>query len=125
MLYRRLATLVAILHALVALFFLIGVVAVKLQPWLVLIHIPLVLWVCAAFIMGWDCPLTTLENSLRLAAGQREYQGSCIYHYLCPSTGFEQPAKAAGRKEEIYLGAFLTVVQLVLYVGLFHKDLVG
>ena len=52
MFYRRLADLVLVLHALVALFFLFGVVAVKLLPWLALVHIPLVLWVSAAYVMG-------------------------------------------------------------------------
>lgn len=122
MLYRRLADAVVVFHALVALFFLVGVVAVKLQPWLALVHVPLVIWVCAAFVMGWTCPLTPLENRLRTMAGSQGYEGSFVDHYLGAAVGMNRP-KTRNRAGEVYLGIFLAVVNVATYFGLFYRQL--
>lgn len=130
MLYRRLADVVVILHMLIGLFFFVGAPLVKLAPWLAILHIPLVLWVCAAFIMGWTCPLTPLENRLRRLAGDAGYEGSFVDRYLVPLFTLPNQKPRAersrtGRRNEALLGIFLGLMVAVLYVGLFFKQIAG
>jgi len=47
-------------------------------------HIPCALWASVVNLAGWVCPLTPLENALRLAAGQAGYEGGFIAHYIAP-----------------------------------------
>jgi hypothetical protein len=103
-LYRRLADFVVVIHWLTGGFFLLGAFFAREHPWIALVHIPLAIWISAAFIMGWTCPLTPLENRLRKAAGERGYQGTFVDHYLgIPDTAV--PIKRR-RKREVIWGAF-------------------
>ena len=109
MLYRRLADVVVIIHWALGGFFLFGGFAARETPWIALVHIPLAVWVCSAFIRGWTCPLTPLENRLRKAAGDRGYEGNFIDHYLGGFAGNpdgQLPSKKA-RKDKILGVAFL------------------
>lgn len=120
MVYRRLADLVVVLHALIGLFFLFGAFLCWQYAWVALIHVPLAVWVSAAFIMGWTCPLTPLENYLRNAAGDQGYDGSFVDHYLgrliaWNPTGEASAAPKNGRRNEIILGVFTGVLMLVLH----------
>ena len=127
MLYRRLADLVVVVHALVAVFFLLGAVGGRTEPWIGLFHIPLVLWVCSAYIMGWTCPLTPLEKSLRRAAGERGYEGSFVEHYIARLMGFnpeEKEVHVPTKKErngQIIIGVALGLMNLVVYGTSWHK----
>ena len=76
MLYRRLADVVVIIHWALGGFFLLGGFAARDTHGIALVNIPLAVWVCSAFIMGWTCPLRPLENRLRKAAGERRYEGN-------------------------------------------------
>ena len=49
-----------------------------------LFHLPAVVWAFYVELSGSLCPLTTVENRLRLAAGQSGYSDSFIEHYLLP-----------------------------------------
>lgn len=116
MLYRRLADVVVIIHWVIGGFFLMGAFAAGEHPWIALVHIPLAMWVCAAFIMGWVCPLTPLENWLRKAACERGYEGGFIDHYLGdfagnPSADSQLPSKSS-RKNKI-LGVLFCMIALV------------
>lgn len=120
MLYRRLADVVVIFHWALGGFFLLGGFAVGDTPWIAVAHIPLALWVCAAFMMGWTCPLTPLENRLRKAAGERGYDGGFIDHYL-GGIGWNPPAgaqPAKNRKDRI-LGAAFCIVAFAPYAARF------
>ena len=119
MLYRRLADIVVLVHCLVGAFFLGGAFLAWLFPWIALIHIPLAVWVSAAFIMGWTCPLTPLENRLRKAAGNSGYEGSFVDHYfgrfvgLTPPTADGQLPSKIGRTNEFILGVFFCIMTIV------------
>lgn len=120
MLYRRLADVVVIIHWALGGLFLLGGFAARETPWIALVHIPLALWVCAAFIMGWTCPLTPLENRLRKAAGERGYEGGFIDHYLGglvgnPPADSQRPSKR-DRKNKI-LGIAFCIIALVPYAA--------
>jgi hypothetical protein len=126
-LYRRLADFVVLIHCLVAVFLFVGGFLAWLHPSIALIHIPLALWVSAAFIRGWTCPLTPLENQLRKTAGSRGYDGSFVDHYLGQFVGLtpagSQLPSQIGRRNEIILGAVLCILTMMPHganLGRYH-----
>ncbi len=59
--------------------------------WFRLSHLAAILLVACESLLGMSCPLTTLENRLRLAAGQRGYAGGCIARWVRPLIFFAYP----------------------------------
>jgi len=84
MLYRLAADVLVLFH----LGFILFVVCGGFLAWrwskVAWIHLPVVCWGTAIEFFGWICPLTPLENDLRLLAGDRGYQGGFIEHYVIP-----------------------------------------
>jgi len=82
MFFRAAADGVLVLHLAFIVFALLGgLLAIKWR-WMPAIHLPAVAW---AFYVEWTgnaCPLTAVENHLRLSAGQSGYAGGFIEHYL-------------------------------------------
>lgn len=122
MLYRRLADFVVVIHFLVAIFFFGGGFLVPMQYWVGMFHIPLALWVCGAFIIGWTCPLTPLENRFRKLAGEQGYHVSFVDQYIARFVGLMPPSKEApvsskrsGRRREVMLGLILCVYTASIY----------
>ena len=83
---RVLADAVLVLHALFIVFAVFGgLLTYKKAQWkklLLIIHVACAAWAATVVIMGWTCPLTPLEQQLRLAAGQQGISSSFIEHYL-------------------------------------------
>ena len=82
MIYRLAADAVLLLHLAFIVFVLFGAIGARRWRWWPWLHLPMAgwgIWVSAA---GAVCPLTPLENRLRLAAGQSGYEGGFIEHYL-------------------------------------------
>jgi hypothetical protein len=50
-------------------------------PW---VHLPAAAWGAYVELSGRECPLTPLENALRLRAGEAGYREGFIAHYLGP-----------------------------------------
>lgn len=101
--YGNLATLVALGHFAFILFVMFGgLLALRWRraPWL---HLPCFFWGGWIEVRGGICPLTPLENRLKRAAGESEYVGSFIEHYILPV---------------IYPAGLTRGVQLTLAVGL-------
>jgi len=82
MLFSLAATAVLVLHLLFILFVLAGGLLLLWRRALALLHFPAVVWAVLLELNGWICPLTPLENRLRVAAGQAGYEGGFIEHYL-------------------------------------------
>jgi Protein of Unknown function (DUF2784) len=80
--YRVLADLILVLHAAFILFAVAGGLLALVRRWCLWIHLPAAIWAATVVMMGWICPLTPLEQDLRLAAGQQGYEGNFIEHYL-------------------------------------------
>lgn len=76
------ADAVVVLHGLFILFVVLGGLAVLRWPRLAWVHLPCALWGAAIELGGWICPLTPLEQALRLAAGEGGYRGGFIEHYV-------------------------------------------
>jgi hypothetical protein len=84
MLYRILADAVLILHLAFILFVIAGGLLVLRWRWAAAIHLPVALYGALIEFVGWVCPLTPLENSLRRRGGEEGYAGGFIEHYLVP-----------------------------------------
>ncbi len=59
--------------------------------WLRAAHLAAILLVAAEAIAGAACPLTLLEERLRIAAGQSGYHGGFIAHWIHPLIFFDFP----------------------------------
>jgi uncharacterized protein DUF2784 len=80
-------------------------------------HLPALLWGIGIEFSGWVCPLTPLENRLRRRAGEEGYPGGFIAHHLLPAL---YPAGMT-RKDQIVLGLFALVVNLLVYAWAFAR----
>ena len=81
---------------------------------LVWLHLPCAVWGALIEFAGWICPLTPLENRLRIAAGGSAYESGFIDNYIMPliyPIGLD-------RGMQIALGVGVVSVNLVVY-GLF------
>src|ERR1700754_4792398 len=65
-----------------------GFVALR-RRWTILLHIPVVIWGVGIVTLGYDCPLTWLEQRARRAAGMAPLPEGFIDHYI---TGVLYPA---------------------------------
>ena len=78
--------------------------------WLVWLHVPAFLWGVAVEFLGWPCPLTRLEDSLRgePAGGSGEdFIGRTLLSVLYP--------EGLTRSDQLALGAGLLLVNLIAY----------
>lgn len=82
--YRLLADLVVLFHLLFILYGLFGGLLGLWRKWVILLHLPAAVWIGLIEFTGWICPLTPLENQLRIAGGAVGYRGGFIDHYLIP-----------------------------------------
>lgn len=111
MLYRLLANAVVLLHAVFIVFIVFGGFLAWRWRWVAVLHVPAAIWGVLIEYRGWICPLTPLENALRVKAGQAGYSGGFVEHYLLPAmypSGLT-PRIQAG------LGTLVLVVNVVAY----------
>jgi len=100
-----LANAVAVLHAAAVLVMLTGSLLALRWLRVLWLHVPVSLAILGLYLTGSDCPLTTLELSLREASGVPGYTGGFIGHYITEPLGF--PIAAASTQLGIYVVAFL------------------
>ncbi|HET9670243.1 MAG TPA: DUF2784 domain-containing protein [Casimicrobiaceae bacterium] len=82
MLARLAADAVLLAHLAFIVFVLIGGILVWRIPSLAWLHAPAIAWAVFVESAGRICPLTPLENRLRLASGEAGYGGDFVSHYL-------------------------------------------
>ena len=81
------------------------------------VHFLFIAFVVAGGFAGWICPLTPLENDLRIASGQAGYSGGFIEHYLLPVI---YPG-ALTREIQIWLGLSVLALNAVAYAWLLRR----
>ena len=84
MAYKLAADLVVMIHLGFIGFVLLGGLLALKWRWVLLVHLPAVLWGVLLEFRGWICPLTPLEQQLRQSAGMSGYTGGFIDHYILP-----------------------------------------
>ena len=105
------ADLVLVGHFLFAAFSVFGGALVALNWRWAWVHVPAVLWSSAVNLMGWTCPLTPVEKSLRERAGEAGYRGGFIQHYV----GRAVYPRGMPRQMELVAGVSVLAVNLLVY----------
>ena len=82
MVYQLFAAMVLLLHLGFILFVVAGAVLVARWRRLLPLHLAAVAWGILIEVTGSACPLTGLENHLRMLAGTAGYAGAFVDHYL-------------------------------------------
>ena len=82
--YGLLADIVVFLHLTFVIFAVLGAVLIIWWRRVLWLHVPAVLWAVWIEMTGGICPLTPLENRLRLKAGSAGYQTDFVANYLLP-----------------------------------------
>jgi hypothetical protein len=84
MVYRLLADFVVLVHFAFVLFVVAGALLVLRWRWVAWVHVPAAIWGALIEFAGWICPLTPLEQRLRIMGGSAGYTGGFIEHYILP-----------------------------------------
>jgi hypothetical protein len=111
------AEIVAVFHFVVVLFILAGGILIRWWGSLAWLHIPLLSSTILLHLTGWVCPLTLLENALRIRASGSGYTGSFIQHYIFALLNIGQGTRAL----ETGIGVLLLISNIVLYVSCFRR----
>jgi hypothetical protein len=117
MLYRLAADAVLLLHLAFVVFVVVGGFLAWRWRRLAWVHVPCAAWGAVIELMGWVCPLTPLEVSLRRQAGQAGYEGGFIEHYILPIV---YPAGLTPTIQ-IGLGLLLVTLNVLAYTVYFRR----
>jgi len=121
MIYRLLAAAVLLLHLGFILFVVAGAVLVARLHRLLAVHLAAVAWGIVVEVTGAACPLTALENRLRLLAGTAGYAGGFLDHYLL---ALIYPAGLTRGMQWMLAGAVLAL-NAVLYARILRRHRSG
>ena len=117
MLFRLAADAVLSIHLAFILFALVGAVIAARWRWIPIVHLPVAAWGFFVELTGRICPLTNMENYLRIKAGQSGYTESFVEHYLI---AIIYPAGLT-REIQLVLAGVVIVVNLAIYGWLFIR----
>jgi len=114
---RLAADAILLLHTAFILFVLFGATLAVWWRWIPAVHLPAAAWGVFVELTGRVCPLTPLENSLRLRAGQSGYSDSFIEHYILDLM------YPPGLTEQVQftLAGIVVVVNAIIYVWLIRR----
>jgi hypothetical protein len=115
--FRVAADLVVALHAAFALFVALGALLAFRWRRVMWAHVPAAAWGVLIEFSGWVCPLTPLENALRLRAGEAAYSGDFIQHYVVPAL---YPANLT-HETQLAIGSAALLGNVLIYGCLFHR----
>ena len=120
MTYRLSADLVVLIHFFFIVFVVLGALLQLRWRWTIWLHIPAFIWGVAIEIGGWICPLTPLENRLRVLSGQHGYEETFVEHYIVPLI------YPVGLTTEIQylLAAFVLIVNAGIYWYMYRKAVI-
>ena len=114
---RVAADAVVLLHLAFIVFVVLGGVFVFRWTWVAGLHVPALLWGAFVELFGVVCPLTPLEQSLRIAAGEQGYSGGFIERYIVAAI---YPAGLTPSMQ-VAMGIFVIVVNAAIYAALLYR----
>ena len=114
---RVLATVVVLAHMAFVAFVVAGGALALRWPRVAWLHLPAALWGAMIALVGWICPLTPLENWLRVRGGARAYDTGFLEHYLLPIL---YPVRMT-RGLQIATGVFVVLVNALVYWQVFRR----
>lgn len=106
-----LADVLVLLHLLFVVFVMTGGFLLVRWPRLLWLHLPAAAWGAFIEFSGGICPLTPLENDLRVLGGGSAYSGDFVERYLLPLL---YPAQLTPALQQV-LGALVVGVNLLAY----------
>ena len=110
MLQGWLADAVLVAHFAFVIFVSVGGLGVLVRPRWAALHVPCLLYGLGVELVGWTCPLTPLEQQLRLRAGEQGYAGGFVEHYV---GGVLYPADWPAVR--LWIGLSLAALNLAIY----------
>lgn len=117
MFYRYAADAVLLLHLAFITFAVFGGLMAIWWRKSLFIHLPAAAWGVFVEFTGRVCPLTSLENTLRIKSGIAGYSESFVEHYLLRIIYPEDLT----REIQYFLGALVVIVNIVIYLWLFYR----
>jgi Protein of Unknown function (DUF2784) len=117
MLYRFAAEIVLQIHLGFILFALLGAAMAARWRWIIVVHLPAATWGFFVELTGRICPLTYLENYLRIQAGLSGYTESFVEHYLL---AIIYPVGLT-REIQFVLSGVVIAVNIALYSWLYFR----
>lgn len=115
--WKLLADAVVLAHLGFVVFVVAGAFLAWRYPRVLFAHVPALLWGLWIEVSGMICPLTPLENHLRMLAGEAGYSGGFIEHYVIPVL---YPLGLT-RHIQWILAAVLIALNVVAYGGLLAR----
>jgi hypothetical protein len=104
MLYTLLADVTVTVHLGFVAFVAVGGFLAWRHPVVLIAHVPAAGWALGIVVVGWPCPLTDVEQRLRLAAGTAGYSGAFLDRYV---TGVLYPERYAHGAQAVVAAAVL------------------
>ena len=111
MAYNLLADGVVLIHLAFVLFAVLGALLIIRWRKVLWLHLPAAVWAAWIEFSGKICPLTPLENWLRMRGGGSGYAGDFVGHYLMPIL---YPSGLTP-KVQFILGGVVIGVNLIIY----------
>ena len=105
------ADLLVLIHFGFILFVFLGGLLVWRWPRVMWLHLPAMAWGALIEFVGFICPLTPLENRLRMAAGADVYAGGFVDRYITPVVYPE----GLDRSTQLVLGTLIILINLAVY----------
>jgi hypothetical protein len=118
MIERIAADILVILHFGFIVFVVLGALLCLRWKRVAWLHLPAACWGAAIEFRRGVCPLTPLEQRLRVAAGDAGYSGGFIEHYLIPviyPSGLDAFFQYT-------LGALVVTINLAIYGGVLYRQ---
>ncbi len=110
--YELLADAVVVFHTLFVAFVVLGGLLVLRYHKVAYAHVPAACWGAIVEYTGWICPLTPLENSLRVRSGSGgAYSGDFVTHYIIPVL---YPV-GLHRYTQVILGTLVIAINVAVY----------
>jgi len=116
--FRLAADLVLLLHFVFILFAVLGGAMAAWWKWVPYVHFPVAIWSIFVELTGRSCPLTFLENDLRIRAGQSGYTESFVEHYLL---AIIYPAGLTREVQFVLAGVVIAINTAIYGFFLFRK----
>ena len=116
-----LADLVLIVHLVFVVFVLCGGLLVLRWGWIAWLHLPAATWGAVVEFTGWICPLTPLENWLRVQSGEAGYEQDFLARDLLPIL---YPGDLT-RDLQLLLGTVVVVLNAAVYWWLWRMQARG
>ena len=111
MIYRIAADFVVLIHFAFIIFVVVGGLLVVRWHKVSLLHIPAAVWGVLIEFTGSICPLTPLENKLRLMGGEAGFSGGFIDKYIVPLIYSDELTRTI----QIMLGLIVIIINVSIY----------